>query len=71
MTVVTFEGVVDGGQIKLKTDLHLPDNTRVYVVVPDVQVEGIARVYSPKLRTPGDAADFRLEVVEEGSDASV
>jgi hypothetical protein len=39
MSVTTFEGVVDRGQIKLPADVQLPDNARVYVVVPEYRPE--------------------------------
>jgi hypothetical protein len=39
MSVATFEGVVDRGQIKLPEDLQLPDQTKVFVVVPEYQSE--------------------------------
>ena len=35
MSVFTIEGIVNHGQIKLNGDVRLPDNTKVYVVVPD------------------------------------
>ena len=63
MSVVTIEGVVEHGQIRLKSDLRLPDNTKVYVVVPGMQVQQIAHVASPRLAHPEQAADFKLEVV--------
>jgi hypothetical protein len=44
MSVVTFEGIVDDGQIRLKTNIRLPEKTRVYVVVPDIQIEQVAHV---------------------------
>lgn len=34
MSVTTFAGVVEDGQIKLAGDIRLPDHTDVYVVVP-------------------------------------
>lgn len=34
MQVKTFEGVIENGQVQFCTDVSLPDNTRVYVVVP-------------------------------------
>jgi hypothetical protein len=70
MSIVTIEGVVEHGQIRLKNDVHLPDNTKVYVVVPNMQVEQIAYVMSPRLAHPEQAADFKMEVVEEPADAS-
>jgi hypothetical protein len=71
MSIVTIEGVVEHGQIRLKSDVKLPDNTKVYVVVPGMQVQQIASVVSPRLVHPEQTADFKLEVVEEPADASV
>jgi hypothetical protein len=65
MSVLTIEGVVDNVHIRLKDDVRLPDNTRVFVAVPNVEVEQVARIYSPRLAHPEQAADFRLEIVEE------
>jgi hypothetical protein len=71
MSIVTIEGVVEHGQIRLKNDVQLPDNTKVYVVVPNMQVEQIAYIVSPRLAHPEQVADFALEVTEEAADASV
>jgi hypothetical protein len=59
MSVRTYEGVVDHGQIKLKADAHLPDNTKVYVVVPESQVEQIAHLYSPHFAHPEQSSEFK------------
>ena len=71
MRVVTFEGIVEHGQIKLSTNVRLPDNTKVYVIVPEIQVEQSARVVSPRLAHPEQAADFKMEIVEGPADAGV
>ena len=71
MRIITFEGIVEHGQIKLKTKVHLPDNTKVYVIVPDVQVEQSARITSPRLVHPEQAADFKMEIAAEPTDADV
>ncbi len=71
MSVITYEGVVTHGQIQLKANLRLPDNTKVYVVVPEAQVEALAHVFSPRLAHPEQAADFKLEIVEDFPDASL
>jgi hypothetical protein len=65
MSATTFEGVVEQGRIKLESDVRLPEGTKVYVVVPGVEIEA-RRVYlhSPRLAHPEQAADFELEVVE-------
>jgi len=71
VSIVTLEGIVEHGQIRLKSDVHLPDNTKVYIVVPGMQVEEIAYVVSPRLAHREQAADFKLEVIEESTDASI
>jgi hypothetical protein len=40
----------------------LPDNTKVYVIVPDMK---LAEIHSPGLLHPEQAADFKLKVIEE------
>ncbi|HKP53879.1 MAG TPA: hypothetical protein VJ183_14660 [Chloroflexia bacterium] len=76
MSVMTIEGIVDNGQIKLEGDVRLPDKTRVYVVVPDVQVEEIqlertVHIYSPRLVDPEQAAALRMEMIEETPSAGI
>ena len=71
MGIVTIEGVVDRGRIRLKSKIRLPDKTRVYVVVPDIQVEQIVHVLSPRLAHREQAADFALQVLEEPTVADV
>jgi len=39
MKTTTYEGTVENGQIKLPETVHLPDHTKVFVVVPDMKVE--------------------------------
>lgn len=71
MSVMAIEGIVENGQVRLKDDFRLPDNTRVFVVVPDVEVESVARVYSPRLVHPEQAGDFKMEVAGGPLDAVV
>jgi hypothetical protein len=71
MGVITLEGVVDNGQIRLVSDVHLPNNTKVYIIVPDIRVEQVARIYSPRLAQPEQASDFDMEIIEEPSGAGL
>jgi hypothetical protein len=71
MTITTYEGVVEKGKIHLKTGVRLPDNTKVYVVVPDLQTKKTARVISPRLVDRKKVADFKMEISEDNSNASV
>lgn len=49
MSVTTFEATVDQGQIKLKNGIRLPDNIKVYVIVPDLQISSRPKLFSPRL----------------------
>ena len=66
MSAATFEGVVEQGQIKLDSDVRLPEGTKVYVVVPGIEIDVSRKVFlhSPRLARPEQAADFELEVIE-------
>ena len=70
MGVLTIEGIVDHGQIKLMSDVQLPEQMRVYVVVPDMKIESTAHLFSPRLRNLNSSMDFEMEIVKEHSDAS-
>jgi hypothetical protein len=70
MGVLTIEGIVDHGQIKLISDVQLPEQMRVYVVVPDMKIDSPAHLFSPRLRNSNQPMDFEMEVVKEHSDAS-
>ena len=37
MDVKTFHGTIEKGQVRLAADVFLPENTKVYVVVPDFE----------------------------------
>lgn len=65
MNIATFEGVVKQGKIQLKRGIRLPDKTKVYVVVPDFQTEQAARIFTPHLVHPEQAADFKMEILKE------
>lgn len=71
MGVLTIEGIVDHGQIKLISDVQLPEQMKVYVVVPDMRIESSAHLFSPRLKDPGQADDFRMEVIEDSPNASL
>lgn len=72
MSVLTLEGTVENGQIRLTGDVHLPEKTRVLIVVPGMHLLKEARLYSPRLVHPEQAADFKLQVIEpEGKDADL
>lgn len=64
MSAEMFEGVVEQGQIKINSDVRLPEGTKVYIVVPGVAVEAQGmRLLSPRLVHPEQVTDFEMEVV--------
>ncbi len=71
MGIMTLEGVVDNGQIRLTGNIRLPDNTKVYIVVPDFQIEQVARIFSPRLAHPEQAKDFKMKVVGAPANANL
>ena len=64
MSILTLEGIVENGQIRVESNIHLPEHTRVFIIIPDVPVKQAVRVYSPRLLRPEQAPDFKLEVSE-------
>jgi len=71
MNVVAYEAVVENGQIRLPPEARLPENAKVYVVVPGVAGRLAAHIYSPRLLHPEQTADFIKEVIQENPDAEI
>jgi hypothetical protein len=64
MSITTYEGVVEKGKIRLKSDVKLPENAKVYVIVPELQTQPkkSARVLTPRLTHRKQAGDFKMKV---------
>ena len=71
MSVITIEGVVENGQIRLPASARLPERAKVYVIVPDIEAPKAAYIGSPRLVHQEQAADFAKIVVEESYDAGL
>ena len=71
MSIVTIEGIVENGEIRLRGNVRLPERTKVYVVIPDLEAAPRAQVHSPRLVDPGQAGDFAKEIVEVAPDAKL
>lgn len=69
MTVTTYEGIVQNGCVHLPVDVMLPENSKVYVIVPGTEVPRTAHIRSPRLADPSRAPFFKLEVTKEETDA--
>lgn len=64
MSVMTLEGVVENGTIRLVNPMTLPENARVYIVIPEIQSDKAARIYPPRLVHSEQAKYFEMEVTE-------
>jgi hypothetical protein len=64
MKVETYEGIVENGQIRLPPNVSLPENAKVYVVVPGIETPHGGYIGSPRLVHPEQAADFSKEIIE-------
>ena len=71
MKVTTYEAIIENGHVRLPEDAQIPDNTKVYVVVPSGKIVGRVRLASPHLAHPEQAAAFAKDVVEEPDDAQI
>jgi hypothetical protein len=71
MAILTVEGVVENGQIRLRDNVVLPEHTKVYVVIPEMETAPLAHVYSPRLVYPEQAPDFAKQVIEVSADAEL
>jgi hypothetical protein len=67
MSVATFEAVVLNGQIKLPDNIHLPEQTRVYVVIPSMAQPGAVRLMSPRLVRPEQALELQKTVISDAN----
>ena len=67
MAVSSFEGIVENGQIRLLENVTLPEKTRIFVVIPDLESALKAHIYCPRLAHPEQADDFAKQVFEVSS----
>lgn len=64
MEIISFEGEINSGQIKLPPNLNIPDKTKVYIIIPNIKIKNKAFIDSPRLTNPKQAADFKKEIIE-------
>ena len=38
MSVTTFQTTIENGQVRFTKDVHLPERTKVYMMVPEVEL---------------------------------
>jgi hypothetical protein len=60
--VQAVEGIVRRGAVRLPPGAGIPDGARVYVLVAGEAPR--ARIFSPRLRRPEQAADFEMDITD-------
>jgi hypothetical protein len=66
MSVATIEGIIENGQVRLPPGTQLPEQAKVFVVIPGLVQSAVrVAVYSPRLAHPEQAADFVKRVERE------
>ena len=68
MAILTVEGIVENGQIRLRDHVVLPERTKVYVVIPDAEAASTARTHSSRPAGREQAVDFTKQVISETPD---
>ena len=69
MNGTTYEAIVEDGCVVLPEHAHIPDNTRVYVVVPASNDAERVRMTSPRLVHREEVGGFTMQVEREADDA--
>jgi hypothetical protein len=67
MKVVSFEGLIENGCIHVPAGVLVPENAKVYVVVPGLyedEVQRAVHIPNPRLVHPEQASDFVKKVVD-------
>ena len=69
MNTLTLDATVENGKIRLLSPIWLPDNIRVFVVIPETEIVvkpgRPLHLRSPRLKHPSDASTFALEEITE------
>ena len=69
--LVTYEGFIENGRVRLSLNVGIPEKTRVYVLVPDAENLSGPRVASPHLVRPEQLKDFEKQIIDDETDANV
>lgn len=69
--LATYEGIVENGKVKLPADAGIPEKTRVFVLIPTIEIQSGSNIASPRLVNPEQAKDFEKQIVEDTNDATL
>ena len=71
MSVFAVEGIVENGVIRIKDPIQIPEHTKVFVIVPGIELKSASRIMSPRLAHPDQNKDFKITVIEAPRNASL
>lgn len=63
MSVMTFEAVIENGQVRLPVDVVLPERKTVYVVVPGDDMPLNRAIAGFRMAHPENARNFDMKVI--------
>jgi hypothetical protein len=69
--LATYEGIIENGRVKLPSNVGIPEQTRVYVLVPGNENLSTPYVASPQLSNREQLKDFEKRIIEDTTDANV
>jgi hypothetical protein len=58
MSLITLEGTVRDGRIYREGDVRLPENAKVYVVIPHIDGPQVVQIVTPGLALREQIKDF-------------
>ena len=64
MKVDAYEAIIENGLVKFVENVSLPENTKVFAIVPETEGTRIVHMYSPRLANPSESSRFVKEVIE-------
>jgi hypothetical protein len=65
MSVATYKGIVENGQVRLPAGVVLPEQQPVFIVVANSVQPTTPRLPGVRLVNPDDAAKFIMKVIWE------
>lgn len=71
MSPITYEATVKNGCVQLPENVSLPENIKVYVLVPGGERDETPRLRSPRLVDSEKLADFQKQLVAGTNDDDV
>ena len=69
--LVTYEGIIENGRVRLPSNVGIPEKTRVYVLVPDAENLQAPYVAGPHLANREQLRDFEKRIIEDTTDADI